>query len=278
VVKALGAYGRTALIIAYNGGVIANLDASPWIQRQTIDPSAFRTLLTVCRRLNLPALAYTCVDTFDIKGRQESVFTEPHLFATAKTEFNGMPVTRVPDLTKLPPEDIVAVLVSNPWSSGAVDDLANQLRKECGSRLRVTSSGGKYVEIAHPNSTKRHAMEVLCDRLGVTVSEVMAIGDNFNLKKARTLAQSLSFRRNLGVFHQGVGQNRLQTANYCSRSDGERDTKGRKIRAFSRFRPAPVAANDRAWGKFGTFWANLTLQSFAWRTGIPRGEGNLWEA
>jgi hydroxymethylpyrimidine pyrophosphatase-like HAD family hydrolase len=54
------------------------------------------------------------------------------------------------------------------------------LKNECGSSLRVTTSGGRYVEIAHPQTTKRNAMETLCERLGINANQVMAIGDNFN--------------------------------------------------------------------------------------------------
>jgi len=44
----------------------------------------------------------------------------------------------------------------------------------------VTSSGFDWVEIGAPGVSKAYAMQRVCDRLGVKVSEVMAVGDNHN--------------------------------------------------------------------------------------------------
>ena len=108
------------------------------------------------------------------------MFAEPELLAHGQTEFNGMRITRIARLEELPAEDVVAALVSDPWGSGAIGELTKLLTKECGAVLRITNSGGRYVEIAHPEATKLHAMEKLCKQLGVGVEKVMAIGDNFN--------------------------------------------------------------------------------------------------
>ena len=44
----------------------------------------------------------------------------------------------------------------------------------------MTSSGLDWVEICAPGISKAYAVERICARLGIGVSEVMAIGDNHN--------------------------------------------------------------------------------------------------
>lgn len=180
IVKSLDPKGRVHSIIAYNGGVIASPDAKPWIERLVIDRRTFLTLLSVCHQLNLATLVYTCLDRFDLKGEQETVFAESSYLPTQETDFNGMSIVRVPSLEMLSATDIVAVLVSDPFGSGAMDKLKTRLVEECGSSLRITTSGGQYIEIAHPHATKRLAMDKLCARLGIGREQVMAIGDNYN--------------------------------------------------------------------------------------------------
>jgi Cof subfamily protein (haloacid dehalogenase superfamily) len=180
VMASLDPKGDVHWIIGYNGGVIAKPDGKPFVERQVIDKASLQRLLEICHELSLPALVYTCADSFDLKEDQEKVFSEPHLFANQRVDFNGMPITRIPSFKKMPSRDVVAVLVSDPLHTGALQWLAERIRKECEATLRVTNSGGAYAEVSHAKATKRTAMEKLCEWLGLKLSQVMAIGDNFN--------------------------------------------------------------------------------------------------
>ena len=179
VLHALDARNRIRWIISYNGGVIAKSDASPWIERNVICAAAYSALIDQCRIANLQPLVYTCQNSFDVQSA-EKVFTEESMYEGKSKEFNNMRIIRVPRLSDIPKEDIVAVLVSDPLKNGTIVDYATNLRKVMGSTLRVTTSGGAYVEIGHPNSTKLISMKRLCEMEKISTSEVMAIGDNFN--------------------------------------------------------------------------------------------------
>jgi hydroxymethylpyrimidine pyrophosphatase-like HAD family hydrolase len=120
-------------------------------------------------------MAYACTATpFGVV--REITYTEG--FDRPTTEFNGSLVRRVDDLLRIE-DNIVAVLIRRPAGS-AGDALLADLSKGLAGVLRVTTSGGPYLEICHPLGTKRNAMVELAQMLRIETADVMAIGDNFN--------------------------------------------------------------------------------------------------
>jgi hypothetical protein len=180
VVRKLSGKNPDPLIIAYNGGVIAFTDATPWITRHTIDKNTYVNLIRACREFKAVPLVYCCKYESGKKEASEIVFTDDLVTAGNGKEFNGMPVNLIKSLDDIPTADAVAVLVTDSRGSAFVNQLALRVKQEFGASLRVTTSGGRYLEIAHPEATKRNAMEQLCVRYGIKVNAVMAIGDNFN--------------------------------------------------------------------------------------------------
>lgn len=59
-------------------------------------------------------------------------------------------------------------------------ELIAHLEQVIGTEGHVTTSGLDWVEINAPGVTKAYAMDGVCDRLGVGVGEVVAVGDNYN--------------------------------------------------------------------------------------------------
>jgi len=162
-------------MITYNGAVvIAGRDAS-LIEAERIDRFAFRALVERCRRLDLHPLAYACRLTFDFMPL-ETVYTE--FSKQPDREFNGMTVSRVPDMLDVD-DDFVAVLVEMKDAASGVA-LTRELCDTFEGILRVTTSGGQYVEISAPKGTKAHAMRQLARMRGVDISRILAIGDNYN--------------------------------------------------------------------------------------------------
>jgi len=179
VLADLGARGRAPFIVAYNGAIISRPDASPWIERRILEPDALKFIAEICSRRAVPLLAYTCRQDFSLRY-PEQVFGDYRQFPEDAVDFNGMLIERVDNFGGIPFADVVALLISVPEEVADAESLANAFRDECGPRVRITTSGGRYVEITHPLSTKRDAMVSLCARLGLRTEEVMAIGDNYN--------------------------------------------------------------------------------------------------
>ena len=58
--------------------------------------------------------------------------------------------------------------------------LIELLEREVGEEGHVTTSGLDWVDIGAPQVSKAYALERVCDRLGVGIDEVVAVGDNHN--------------------------------------------------------------------------------------------------
>lgn len=166
--------GNMPPMITYNGAVVA-LQKKPLVLNiKTIERAAFQELIKRCRLVGVSVLAYACTAT--LFGLEEIAFTERS--DGPDTEFNGSAVRRVRDLLQLD-HDIVAVLIERP--AGDVGDaLLAEVTAAFTGTLRVTTSGGRYIEICHRDGTKRNAMLELARMLEIEINQVMAIGDNYN--------------------------------------------------------------------------------------------------
>ncbi|WP_330084350.1 HAD hydrolase family protein [Methylocystis iwaonis] len=162
-------------MITYNGAVVALGEKPLVLKIKTIERGAFSELVKRCRVAGVSPLAYACTATpFGVL--QETTYSEGADGAT--TEFNGSLVRRVDDLLRIE-DDIVAVLIRRP-AGPAGDALLADLTDRFGRVLRITTSGGPYIEICHPLGNKRNAMVELAQMLRIEAEDVMAIGDNFN--------------------------------------------------------------------------------------------------
>jgi hydroxymethylpyrimidine pyrophosphatase-like HAD family hydrolase len=166
---------RMPPMITYNGAVVISGRDSHLIVRRLINRHAFQALIWRCRAAGFSPLAYACGMNFDFSPR-EAVYSEGAF--RPEREFNGMEVRPVADLLAVD-DDFVAVLieVSNPSESAA---FAQELAGVFSGLLRVTTSGGKHLEVCDPRGTKFCGMEVLARMRKIRINEIMAIGDNFN--------------------------------------------------------------------------------------------------
>jgi Cof subfamily protein (haloacid dehalogenase superfamily) len=165
---------RLPPMITYNGAVVLAGRDSTLLSRRLIGPDDFRAVIEACRRRSLRTTAYACGSQLDFIP-QESVYSE--CAEALVSDFNGMEIRRVSDLTTVD-DDFVAVLVEVPAATGG--DLLAELQAELGSRVRVTTSGGRYIEICHTLGTKLNALAELAKMEQLKVDQIMTIGDNYN--------------------------------------------------------------------------------------------------
>lgn len=174
----LGVRATMPPVIAYNGGVMALPDASTVLNRLTLEPETYRQLIIEARRRDLQAFVYVCQQRLDLMPVEE-VYGEANLFSCPERDFNGMPLRWVEDLRSVS-ADVIAALLASSDPTADLQQTAEELSSKFGERLRITSSGGRHLEIAHADSTKLKALHRLARATGCTLDEVMAIGDNFN--------------------------------------------------------------------------------------------------
>jgi Cof subfamily protein (haloacid dehalogenase superfamily) len=165
---------RLPPMITYNGAVVLAGKDSTLLSRRMIGIDHFRAVIEACRRRSLPTTAYACGSQLDFVPH-ETVYSESA--EAPASDFNGMEIRRVSDLTAVD-DDFVAILVEVPTGTG--EGLLAELQGELGDRVRVTTSGGRYIEICNTLGTKLNAMAELAKMQQLTVDEIMTIGDNYN--------------------------------------------------------------------------------------------------
>lgn len=85
---------------------------------------------------------------------------------------------QVDDLVQAISSSCIKLIVRRPGWSAAT--LLIELEEAVAEEGHVTSSGLDWVEIGAPGISKAYAAGRVCDRLGVGVAEVLAVGDNHN--------------------------------------------------------------------------------------------------
>jgi Cof subfamily protein (haloacid dehalogenase superfamily) len=166
---------RMPPMVTYNGGVVLSGRDSYLIKRRLLQRAAFRDIVNACRTDELPILAYACRTRLDLTPI-ETVYSESR--SRPKAEFNGMWVRHVGNLLDIE-DDFIAILVNTPPQIDSAA-LTRHLASRLGNQVRVTTSGGRYVEICHPEATKLRGMVDLATMLRIELDSIMAIGDNFN--------------------------------------------------------------------------------------------------
>jgi Cof subfamily protein (haloacid dehalogenase superfamily) len=162
-------------MIVYNGAVVLSGSEPSVMVRHVIDRDAVLTVVRKCRHLGYSPLAYACTPSLDLLPH-EAVYTEGKRGATP--EFNGMSVRPVADLLQVDDEFVALLVEAEDPIEGR--RLTAELATTFGDIVRVTTSGGKYIEVSPPAGTKSRALRELATLRRLQVDQVMAIGDNFN--------------------------------------------------------------------------------------------------
>jgi Cof subfamily protein (haloacid dehalogenase superfamily) len=86
-------------------------------------------------------------------------------------------MTEVPDILSAITAGCIKLVAHLPGCPA--NELIDILAVEVAEEAHVTTSGA-WVELGAPQVSKAYALERVCDRLGVDVSQVLAVGDNHN--------------------------------------------------------------------------------------------------
>jgi hydroxymethylpyrimidine pyrophosphatase-like HAD family hydrolase len=82
-------------------------------------------------------------------------------------DLDGAMSTTTPKLVIVAPEE-------------TVNRLLPEVRQRWAGRLYAATSMPRYLEVTNPNADKRQALEFMCNRLGVSHEETVAVGDGRN--------------------------------------------------------------------------------------------------
>lgn len=160
--------GLGPLGVCSNGAVIVDVESGEVLELEAIAADIATSLVGMLRKA-FPGICFAVEDMDSFS--YEVGFMEP---SWAWDES----IAEVEDITAaIGPRSIKIVARRPGWPART---LLAQLEEEIAQEGHVTSSGLDWVEIGAPGISKAYAVERICHRLGVLVSEVLAVGDNHN--------------------------------------------------------------------------------------------------
>ena len=160
--------GLGPLGVCSNGAATVDLDRNVVIETETL---AFEIALRLARAMRRASPGIRlAMDVADAFWYESGFFDGPSGWDET--------VVEVPDITDVLVADCFKLVGRTPGMSAP--ELIAELAEHIGEEGHLTTSGLDWVDIGAPGITKAYAMERVCDRLGIGIDEVVAIGDNHN--------------------------------------------------------------------------------------------------
>lgn len=162
--------GLGPLAVCANGALVYDLATSAVLHHSPLASEVAASLVTSVRGA-IPGVLFAC-ETLDLLVPEEGVFDVEAARAW------GLEVEPVGDVLTHLGDAVTKLICHHPQRP--VSDLVTEVAAVCGAAGHVTSAGAGWAEIGAPGVTKAHALGLVCDRLGLSVSEVVCVGDELN--------------------------------------------------------------------------------------------------
>ena len=196
--------GLGPLGVCANGAAVVDIAAMEVIEVSTIAAEVCTGLVDILRR-SFPSVVFA-VEEMDCFFH-EAGFMEPHW------AWDEIP-QQVDDIVQAVTSTCIKLIVRRPgWSAR---ELLVALQQDVAEKGHMTSSGLDWVEIGAPGVSKAYAAQRVCDRLGIGVAEVLAVGDHHN---DLTVLAWAGARRGTRERHTG-GNSRRATSRSPNSEDG----------------------------------------------------------
>ncbi|MFC1951123.1 Cof-type HAD-IIB family hydrolase [Chloroflexota bacterium] len=159
----------SAPLICYEGAMIADPGTKEVLWHKPVPLNLARSAIKIINREGLHINAYLD-DELYVESINDKAALYSNISRVTPNAVGDMLDFLHRDPTKL-------VIVGNP---DEIDHINNLLNEEFKGSLYITKSYPLFCEVAHPECNKGNALAMLTDQLGISQSEVVAIGDNPN--------------------------------------------------------------------------------------------------
>ena len=160
--------GLGPLGVCSNGAALVDTSSMEVIEVQTMQAEVTLRLVTAVREI-FPGAVFAV--------EEMETFTHETGFMEATWNWEDT-CEQVDDIVHAVTSSCIKLVVRRPGLPAA--ELLAELQDQVTGTVHITSSGLDWVEMAPPGITKAHAVQRVCDLLGVGLAEVVAIGDNYN--------------------------------------------------------------------------------------------------
>lgn len=162
--------GTTAPIVCYNGAMVRTVDGREIMHDPLELPTALRCL-EYCRTHGVYVQAY--IDDVLLVSEMSAEHAE---FYMAHYGIRGVPVGDELFSPKRAPTKLLAMTSGIDETHRVIDDISRAL----GDAIYATSSDPIFVEMMDPKVSKARAMKIMCESIGLSADEILAIGDGEN--------------------------------------------------------------------------------------------------
>jgi Cof subfamily protein (haloacid dehalogenase superfamily) len=160
-------------VISFNGGRVVTARSEEVIFEQAIPVTTMAEIMAYCRRENLHMQGYG-VDDFVVEAGRWADPEKTAMYA----KMAGLPARRTERMEDALPAGTVKMLGIGDHDSLVEHQAA--LREIVGGQCNIMFSKPTYLEIVSAGVSKGHALAMLSERLGVPLSQCVAMGDSLN--------------------------------------------------------------------------------------------------
>ncbi|MGH9067470.1 MAG: HAD family hydrolase, partial [Acidimicrobiales bacterium] len=162
--------GFGPLAVCANGAVVYDLAQESVLHHSPLAAEVAAGLVAAVRDA-VPGVFFAC-ETVDV------LVPEHGLLDVEAARAWGLRVDHVPDVCPHLDQEVTKLICHHP--DLAARELMDVVAGVCGAEGHVTSAGATWAEIGAPGVTKAYALDLVCDLLGLSVGEVVCVGDELN--------------------------------------------------------------------------------------------------
>ena len=163
----LGAHG--GYMISYNGAIVTDCASAEDVSSTLLEEKDTEFLLDIAEQNDVWIHTYV---------GDEILTPESNEYTDFESELTGIPQREVKDFRASITEPVVKILMlQEPKKLKAFSDL---IRSEVEDRVTMNISKPFFLEFTNHAVDKSRSIAFMCNRLGITMDEVMAIGDSYN--------------------------------------------------------------------------------------------------
>ena len=155
-------------IISYNGGKTINAKTEEIEVSKSVTKDHFDKITDYCRK-----------KAFNINvSRRTNYLDTEHEYRKIESELTGLPMKQVDDIKAYIQSDVPKTMGVDYEEN--ISKARNELNGTFNSDIDVTTSKPFFLEFMAKDVSKGNAIKALCEKLNISLSEVICFGDSLN--------------------------------------------------------------------------------------------------
>lgn len=156
-------------VISYNGAIVTDCELGKDVSKTLLEPEDTEFLIDISEKNDVWIHTYVGNEILTPENNEYTVF---------ESELTGIPLREVKDFRAEITNPVVKILMlQEPEKLKAFSQL---IESEVKDRVMMNISKPFFLEFTNKAVDKSRSIAFVCDRIGIPMSNVMAIGDSYN--------------------------------------------------------------------------------------------------